>query len=577
VATGVSAAAVAQQDVIWRAVASGADATSTLDIAGRVLLSAQASAGTADVDVTRLVAEATAAGASASLSIGHDVEIRSAGQTGARADWAGIGINASGANTDARLDIGGGREEGGGLLYDAYTETEDASVAIANWNVAAMGDSATAHAEVHGDVNVRAWVAGSDSGDAVIEMGSFTVRTESASSQAAASLRVGGDLEVLAGSVEGGQASALFGGLIAQDLNSGSSTARIDVDGTLLVGAIGGSDVRSDAGINIADGAGASITLGGLLLGANAADDSVLVTGRYTAINDGTVNLGDVRIEMVTPGSADVTAHDNLIFIAGMSSGGTMDIDRLDVNFNVENGTGKIFLGADSTVDGNNGTFNLGNVVNLSAGDGAELTVWTDMVDWSADRRATLTTIDGNGSVHLQVNQSVYGSIDASAVGTFTYAQMVGSYAELDLVGGSFADVRATVIEGFEGGVDALTFGDMTVDVSTSGDVTQYATNGAAEGYFTMDDVEVGAAVSSEAQLWSRLDTLLDGDIRVAVAKWEGVNQTINGVNVVDDASHDWWAVAYDGDGDGFTSLTLVQVQQGFDLTALALMPQDLV
>jgi hypothetical protein len=197
-------------------------------------------------------------------------------------------------------------------------------------------------------------------------------------------------------------------------------------------------------------------------------------------------------------------------------------------------------------------------------------------MEWQSDRTATL---HGLGTINMAQNgdyDGVHGGgfavIDAGDFsGHLAFAEML-SYDRDTTVNG-LADLNHyTLIEGFDVAKDTVGFGNMQAAAGSWHDVVnQRETDGlsfAAMGStYAVTSSQIAMAgsgeFSTEMSLFSALNQTLEGNVDVAYAKYTG-NVDLSGIaGLHDDAQHDLYAVAYDDDGTGITSVILVQVAEG--------------
>ena len=368
------------------------------------------------------------------------------------------------------------------------------------------------------------------------------------------------------------------------------------------------ADAKLSAGIHQAVGAGASLTYGAPISLEAAAGDDVQVSMGLFADDGGAVTAGDVSlgISSATPAVGGDAVND-LTFVAGAYDGATMTLGNVAVTVN--NADGVVALGADSDVsgltsgrtigadphvvenglggshyysgtgagDGTTETLSVGNLALEVTGSGT-LLVDAEHIAWSGTRSATVTG-DGDVTISVTAGESPFGVIDASGRTTgltLDFAQNVAG--EEAISSGVLADYEATVIKGFDVTTDTLSYGTQDVAVGTWRDlITQdglrtdvqgvnYGVTGNAGGEVTAGETADLGTETVLATLLTDFQAGLDGTTDLVYAKFEG-NLTVNGVVINDtadaDTQHDWYAVAYDGDGTGITSLLFVQVDQG--------------
>jgi len=168
-----------------------------------------------------------------------------------------------------------------------------------------------------------------------------------------------------------------------------------------------------------------------------------------------------------------------------------------------------------------------------------------------------VATFRGVGDVAIGVNEAAFGVIDRDDLnGSLTMFVAMDNVDDNDGFE-QFQDFDYMLVEGFDAVGDKVFFGSGSVVVSqdNNGDIVDHLGIGSLgmmpANWAVLEDF------TSEAGLIDALDLALDGTFNVAYAKFTGT-ATLNG-QTVDGSTSDLYAVAYDADAYGITSLLLVK------------------
>jgi hypothetical protein len=592
------------------AYARGEDSTATIHIAGDYEVTAVVEAVYAPGDSTELLGSSHYA--SASL---YDISayIRGTGYS-----WNGtystyqtyeIGEGAVAAfEIDGNVTVSAtSPDDAYAGLWNVYAEaraiSSEASVSIGgDVLVAAIGGIGAATASLS-TVYAEAW--GNDSLATVTITGNVTARAEadtyaevyaygfgaSATDNANASVTVAGEILVEAYQDQTGAVGSIVPDAYAR-LDSMYATVVNVVDSTTAESAtldVGNVTViaqselgAADAGIGeiLSDGDGASVLMGAVNVSAAAATSAnaelMMLAG----------NAGDIEIDGVSI-SAVASAEEGNAFaqLGVMALGeGTADLGAVSVDVRAGTaGTGEagIALGVAGDVDMESvfGASGSGSIVldSLSVSlQNANANVWIGDVTRDDSLAATFT---GIGNVDMVMAEAAFGTIDRSDLDGAL--ELLMAMENQDVTGSDFDAFDYTVLKGFDATTDELNFGSASIDVTRSeGYVYSPYSDTQVDYAFTknlLPEITAESQVSylntssaSESDAITRLLAELDDSaIDVAYVQFTG-SATLAGGQVIDGAAEDWFAVAYDGDDTGITSLMLVQSVNGtFGLTNL--------
>ena len=544
----------------------------------------------------------SAASADASFEVGGDISIAATAIDQALADIGQVQVYGKGANSLAQVTIAGT------VGVNATASDGSAWAQFGNSYSYVTANGAFADAPVRRDTALEA-SASSDGNVGIALLGGVSIHAAgstgadawmndlkaTAQGNGQADITVGG-LSVTAVTTAGsnaGTATARLGTVLA---NNVSGVASVTLSDTLLVRAqsdTGAADAFG--GIHSAIGTAASLNYQGVEVEANGGD-GVLAQLGFFADSNADINVGDIAVTAFSE-YTEADADLDLLFIAGAYDGASMALGALNVTLAAEEATGLVFLGADSSAvldtGGSDGAgvgenagsktwstttvedIQIGGPITLYAALDSSLTVWADHV---ARNNSSLVTVEGSGSLTLAVTGSQFAVIDASAfAGDFHYAQQIGS-RDADNTSTTLSGFDTVAILGFDAADDTLDFGQATAQVGTWRDLADeggekrdldgmnHELSAGLSSLFatlSMHTVDAGS-FSTEAALLNALNSSLSGaNSEVAYARFTGTTTLDGGVQTNDDDEHDWYAVAYDQDGTGITSLVFVQVIEG--------------
>ncbi len=580
---------------------AGEDCTAQVNVTGDVAVKAfgaslanahlggvRAQAEDADLDLTK-----------ATVSIGGDIQVSATAQGN-----AGHAVAQWGQSSSIEA-----------VIRQSYTTTSNIpyyiditkTVLRHGASLAATAGSGESYATTHVAGNIDISAESSDSAhSATAVLWDIEAQADNGGS---ANVSIDGNVTV---SADNGQLATAALGRVRADTWYGDATVTIQGDIDVRATAAHGS-ARAFGGLHEAQGAEARLDYQDVTVFA-LGEDNVLAEAGFFADFGGDIEVGNVSISAVSTGG-DFDADADLVFIAGAYEDDNDDhlphdesnvsIGNLSVSLHGAGLQGQVFLGADSDdaslATGGNyhtalhggpnyGTTAWGNIalavevgaLDVHADAGSDMDVWLGNVRGTGvDSTATLS---GAGTITLNVadSGSPFAYIDGVAHGgTLHYNQQM---QDRDTAVSSLSDLAGnyTAILDFDVDADRLGFGNAAADVGTWTDIVvqpdgqwletsgqNWNVTGNTDTTLSGEDFAAVASVSNEATLFSVLNAALDGDTKVAYAKYTGNLDLAGSIDIVaNDASHDWYAVGYDGDGMGITSVVFVQVGQGatFDM-----------
>ncbi|WP_169805904.1 beta strand repeat-containing protein, partial [Azohydromonas lata] len=604
--------------------ASGTQGQAQVEVAGDVTVVASGQNATAELQghwmywidnainhaEAGLQAHTNGTGAQSQVSMDGNVNVVATGADSAAATFGGISaealdgglaqVSVAGDLTiNALAGLGGTANAVLGQYSQYWSNAHGYVQRDHNGLMVSAGGNVQAYADIGDDVLVNA--SGPDGATAALY--GATVQADAGNVHGAfsspahvygdAGLHIGGDLSVTASGVNGDAAASLY--RMQSEVDPGDSNVfvhsdtTLQVDGNVTVSASGAGDADVFGGIYSASGHGAALSFGtvdgsNVHLGGDATfsaqgGGNVSVQAGFFADDGGNVSVHDVSVAANSSGDGD------LMFLAGAYDGGSLHMDSLDVSLASGGaGSGTVILGADSSANVHAGSDAWGNAADgtldidalrlMALTDDDSLNVWVDHMDWEAGRTATLY---GQGDISMAqgggddgLHGGGFAVIDASNFnGHLAFSEVLDGDADIAATGLSSLN-HYTFIKGFDVAKDTVGFGNLQVDAGSwhdvvgSRDTDGLAADVAGSAYaITSSEFASAGAASSEAALFAALNLALDGDTDVAYAKYTG-NVSLAGLaGTADDAQHDLYAVAYDVDGTGITSVILVQVADG--------------
>ena len=352
-----------------------------------------------------------------------------------------------------------------------------------------------------------------------------------------------------------GEAYAYMGLGAVDYKNSGYGYASISL-GDINMYAYGGAYADAYLGM-FAFGDNASLSINDITEKLTTTGGQVDLRFVAAAVNGASVSLGDLNFTV----SADVSANLNSSSYIGIGLGveltGSFIASAYTRLSELVTAQENIFVG----------DLNLNIASNFTAG------VWIDNVyrDFTASASllsssANSVNLSGDGNIYLAFDDpdTPYAFIDASGLaGTLNLNMaIVGDDTDNAEIGDNF-----TVIKGFDISSDHIYYGDRYISKSMESlhnDSDVYNSTGDISLLLSSSISAITTSYSNTTSLISALEDSLDGDIQLAYAKYTGSSITLNGMDI-NTSTGSWYAVAYDEDGIGITSLLMVQTDDTLD------------
>lgn len=502
-------------------------------------------------------------GGDSTLVVDGALQASSSGSSLARAGSYSGFYSAAANNGSAILEVNGAVE------FSAEASGTDGTAIIGNVTSSSTGyvafgvnvyQNGIATIDIGGDINLYAIAAYAD-----VDL--YGLSADVYGNEGTALLSVAGGLALSAvsnadGSAEGikSGADAILGSLQANTYDSVGSTAAIVISQGVQISATSTSGFShaelSKVGVS---GDGALVDLNGLSMAAQGAAGADL-SGLVIAGKGGVMDVGDLSL------SSESEAGNASLNFAALALGGA-EVSLGDVSITVAGtapseqvwqSNAMLVMGAQVSDyfsmqygDGG-GTINVGSL-SLHV-DHAYAKVWIGDVVRNND--PAVATFSGTGDVSIGIHNAAFGVIDRSElVGSlemFVAMEDIDDYESLQ----NFDDFDYMLVKDFDSTTDKLFFsegnnilvsqdpmGDLIVDEST------------APALVVAAFIDLGQG--DERSLIAAFNEVLNGTTNIAYARLTGT-ATLNG-ETIDGNSSDVYAVAYDADGIGITSLLLVQ------------------
>jgi hypothetical protein len=500
---------------------AGTGAIAAFEIDGNVTVSAT-SPGDAEASLRWVYAEADALDSEASVTIGGDVTVSATGSGSVIAEigsyefqeWWDAAPYAEALDDAAHASV----TINGGLAVQADGSTGSALAFMDTMYASADAEDATATVSIGGGVTAQA----NADGYAQAQILGFAAYTASSASSAIFDV---GNVTISAVSAED-EAVATLEGIVATGANAAITADQISLSASGQLGAF--------IGLAMVAGNGASINVDSLELTVESQTDNA----------DGIVAIGSFGESSINMNSLSVIAADN----------GADSTVELALGFEIATTPSM----QESPLGANDGTLTIGSVaVNL---DNVYASILVDGLN------ADVLSLSGVGDVSLAILRDGVTLIDRSDLIGAMDVVMALENAD-DESGEVFAEYAYSIVKGFDATEDSVLFSSGGVSVDLGGEVPQIIST-LTPSVADASLIEELPSESSEANVVAALLAALDDDTQVAYINLDGLSVTLGeGDSETLVGGADWWAVAYDGDAAGITSLVLIQSSEAIDDT----------